>query len=95
MGKTLTLSIIGYSLPCDAGFICLEGSNVPNPTDGVIGYVCPTGHYCLSGAVTETPCDIGTYAPSTQLGESHRKIWNFLNALDEKILQISIFFMLN
>lgn len=59
----------GYSLPCDAGFICLTGSNVPNPTDGIIGYICPSGHYCLSGAVTQTLCDIGTYAPSTGLGK--------------------------
>ena len=59
----------GYSLPCDAGFICLTGSNLPNPTDGIKGYICPSGHYCLSGAVTETLCDIGTYAPSTGLGK--------------------------
>ncbi|CAG2216507.1 unnamed protein product [Mytilus edulis] len=58
----------GHSLPCDAGFICMTGSNVASPTDGLIGYICPAGHYCLSGAVTETPCDIGTYAPSTGLG---------------------------
>ena len=41
---------------------------MPNPTDGIIGYVCPAGHYCLAGAVIETPCDKGTYAPQTGLG---------------------------
>lgn len=57
------------SLPCSAGYICLTGSDVPNPTDGVKGYICPVGHYCTEGAVTETPCDRGTYAPSQGLGE--------------------------
>lgn len=59
---------VGYSLPCSAGFICLTGSDVSNPTDGVKGYICPTGHYCSEGAVKELPCNPGTYAPSVQLG---------------------------
>ncbi|ESO92001.1 hypothetical protein LOTGIDRAFT_79789, partial [Lottia gigantea] len=40
-----------FSIPCDAGYICLSGSNVPNPTGGIKGYICPTGHYCPQGAV--------------------------------------------
>ena len=60
--------VSGTALTCDAGYICLTGSNVPNPTDGIIGYICPAGHYCLAGAVVETPCDKGTYAPQTGLG---------------------------
>ncbi|CAH1789583.1 unnamed protein product [Owenia fusiformis] len=58
----------GISLPCSAGFICLIGSNVPNPTDTVKGYICPVGHKCLEGAVVETPCDKGTYQPQTGQG---------------------------
>jgi hypothetical protein len=62
------LFLSGYSLPCAAGFICLAGSNVAKPTDGVKGYICPAGHYCLQGAVIERPCAKGTYAPSRGLG---------------------------
>lgn len=59
------LNIAGFSLPCSAGYICLTGSDVPNPTDGVIGYACPAGFYCLEGNVQETPCSRGHYQPQT------------------------------
>jgi hypothetical protein len=38
---------------CDKGFLCLGGSNRPEPTDGVSGKECPTGYYCITaqGAV--------------------------------------------
>lgn len=57
------------SLPCSAGYICLQGSDIPNPADNVKGYICPVGHYCLEGAVKETKCDIGTYGPTEGLGK--------------------------
>ncbi|XP_062603182.1 uncharacterized protein LOC134264959 [Saccostrea cucullata] len=58
----------GVSLPCSAGYICLQGSDISNPADNVKGYICPVGHYCLEGAVKETKCDIGTYGPTEGLG---------------------------
>ena len=61
----------GYSLECDAGYICMTGSSVPNPTDNVVGYVCPMGYYCPQGAVIEIPCAPGDYSPSTGLGKVH------------------------
>lgn len=59
----------GVSLPCSAGYICLQGSDISNPADNVKGYICPVGHYCLEGAVKETKCDIGTYGPTEGLGK--------------------------
>lgn len=59
----------GFSLLCDAGYICLTGSDVANPTDTVIGYICPAGYYCLEGAVVETACPRGQYQPQTGQGE--------------------------
>ncbi|WAR26197.1 hypothetical protein MAR_011901 [Mya arenaria] len=49
------------SLPCTAGYICLMGSDIATPTDNIIGYICPAGHYRLSGDIQETPCSPGTY----------------------------------
>lgn len=34
---------------CDAGFICIEGSTVPDPRDGITGDFCPAGSYCTKG----------------------------------------------
>lgn len=68
--KSFNLSLfVGVSLPCSAGYICLQGSDIPNPADNVKGYICPVGHYCLEGAVKETKCDIGTYGPTEGLGK--------------------------
>lgn len=47
--------------PCSAGYICKSGSNTSTPTDEDMGYICPTGHYCLAGALVENQCSIGTY----------------------------------
>ncbi|PIK35707.1 hypothetical protein BSL78_27463 [Apostichopus japonicus] len=56
-------------IACEAGYICTGGSDTPRPGDGVIGYECPQGHYCESGATMESECDKGTYAPRLGLGE--------------------------
>eukprot|EP01022_Parablepharisma_sp_SALTPOND_P014588 TRINITY_DN199_c0_g2_i2.p1 TRINITY_DN199_c0_g2~~TRINITY_DN199_c0_g2_i2.p1 ORF type:complete len:1661 (-),score=347.92 TRINITY_DN199_c0_g2_i2:11367-16349(-) len=49
--------------PCPAGYICLGKTFTKYPvnpeTDN--GYECPPGHFCLEGALKETPCPIGTY----------------------------------
>lgn len=34
---------------CFEGFLCIGGSTVPNPKDGVKGKLCDPGHYCLQG----------------------------------------------
>lgn len=68
--KSFNLALfLGVSLPCSAGYICLQGSDIPNPADNVKGFICPVGHYCLEGAVKETKCDIGTYGPTEGLGK--------------------------
>ncbi|MGH0137990.1 UNVERIFIED_CONTAM: hypothetical protein FKN15_065321 [Acipenser sinensis] len=49
--------------PCDAGYVCLEGSATARPTDGLHGYLCPSGFRCPAGAGIEVPCEPGTYSP--------------------------------
>lgn len=34
---------------CAAGFLCLVGATVPNPTDNTTGSSCPPGAYCQLG----------------------------------------------
>lgn len=34
---------------CKAGYLCRVGASSPTPMDGVLGSVCPPGHYCPSG----------------------------------------------
>lgn len=34
---------------CDSGYYCDSESNVPAPTDGVMGDICPVNHFCESG----------------------------------------------
>ena len=46
---------------CDAGYYCLGGSLVPNPTDGVKGGKCTPGNYCPRGSTNQVPCAAGTY----------------------------------
>ena len=66
----------GISLPCEAGYICLKGSNTGTPADGVMGFICPAGHYCLAGAITAALCDKGTYGPKDGLGKIFLLIFN-------------------
>ncbi|XP_055369802.1 uncharacterized protein si:ch211-286b4.4 [Betta splendens] len=34
---------------CAAGFLCLTGATVPNPTDNTTGSLCPPGTFCQQG----------------------------------------------
>ncbi|XP_041849947.1 neurogenic locus notch homolog protein 4-like [Melanotaenia boesemani] len=34
---------------CAAGFLCLIGAKVPNPTDNITGSLCPSGVFCQQG----------------------------------------------
>ena len=64
----LYIIIPGSTLPCTAGYVCLGGSDVATPTDGVKGYPCPVGHYCPEASPIEQPCNKGTYAPAIAMG---------------------------
>ena len=56
-----------FTNDCFAGYVCLSGASVGNPTDGITGYECPAGHYCVAGTHTPTPCPMGTYSSATGL----------------------------
>lgn len=55
---------------CDAGFVCLAGATIPNPTDQELynGYQCGSGYFCPSGVTAPIPCPQGTYSTSETLG---------------------------
>ena len=57
------ITISSPTYKCAAGYLCLTGSAIPTPTDGVKGRKCSPGNYCGVGALTETPCAPGTYNP--------------------------------
>ena len=46
---------------CSEGYICLTGSSTKTPTNGLMGYLCPKGAYCLAGALVDMKCLPGTY----------------------------------
>lgn len=59
---------------CEAGYICVSGSNTPSPF-AVIHTVgsslngrCPPGYYCESGAETPLECPEGSYNPNPGQG---------------------------
>jgi hypothetical protein len=41
---------------CDAGYVCVSGSNNSSPVDGVTGFICLVGHYCPAGSGQGTKC---------------------------------------
>ncbi|CAH1274241.1 Hypp5282 [Branchiostoma lanceolatum] len=57
------------TMPCNPGYICFPNSTVSNPTDGMMGYICPAGYYCPAGALEEIPCPIGSYSSITGASE--------------------------
>ena len=61
----------------------MTGSDKANPTDGIIGYVCPVGHYCPEGAVIETTCARGYYSPMTGLGK--KQTFVLYTRVDQKV----------
>ena len=67
-GKFCNSSGLSYpSGDCDAGFICLNGSSVPNPSSGV----CAVGSYCEKGAVFASLCPPGTLGKKTKAQSIH------------------------
>ncbi|XP_077985305.1 uncharacterized protein LOC144439945 [Glandiceps talaboti] len=56
--------------PCDAGYYCVLGNNVSNPTPETtagIGGPCPAGYFCPEGTHTPSSCPNGTYSDQTHL----------------------------
>lgn len=45
-------------------YVCLGVAPVPHPSDGLHGYLCPTGHRCPIGTASDVPCEPGTYSPA-------------------------------
>ncbi|KAM9734328.1 uncharacterized protein ACNS7B_016072 [Menidia menidia] len=45
---------------CAAGFLCMIGAKVPNPTDNKTGSLCPRGMFCQQGLQTGD-CQAGFY----------------------------------
>ncbi|KFH05729.1 GCC2 and GCC3 domain-containing protein [Toxoplasma gondii VAND] len=50
----------GVSLPCDAGYVCLEGATMATPADTTTGKQCDAGFYCPQGSFRMLPCRPGT-----------------------------------
>ena len=44
---------------CSGGYICFNGSMIPNPTDGIQGIICPVGYYCPPGTEIKIQCPKG------------------------------------
>lgn len=52
---------------CDAGFVCVVGSDTPRPdgSDTSMGEPCPAGGYCEAGSFKPQLCQSGYYNPYT------------------------------
>lgn len=60
------LGLRNVSGPCDPGFFCLKGSNIPNPSNvTATGGPCPIGHFCPAGTSYPLGCRPGTYNDRT------------------------------
>ncbi|CEM28618.1 unnamed protein product [Vitrella brassicaformis CCMP3155] len=58
-----TTGLIAPSGPCDAGYLCIIGSDTPQPNDTVMGDVCTPGGYCQQGTTVKEVCEPGFYNP--------------------------------
>ena len=50
---------------CLGGYICYNGSGVPNPTDGGTGELCPRGYYCPPGTLKRMQCPENKFITKT------------------------------
>ena len=50
-------------MDCDGGYVCLGGSSIASPIDGVAGYLCPVGAFCPIGSTIEMECPVNTFNP--------------------------------
>lgn len=51
--------------PCLPGFYCSGSSTTPTPDDGIMGNLCPPGHYCPRGSGQPIPCPEGSFNPAS------------------------------
>lgn len=51
--------------PCLPGFYCSGNSTKANPDDGIMGNLCPPGHYCPRGSGQPIPCPEGFFNPTS------------------------------
>lgn len=55
-------ALAAVSGSCSAGFACLGGATVSQPTSAAQGgMVCPVGTFCPTGSASPQPCLAGTY----------------------------------
>lgn len=66
------VGLIKPSGPCQAGYVCIAGASITNPTDGITGYVCPVGSYCPRMSSQATLCPNGTFSNWTGLREEQQ-----------------------
>ena len=45
--------------------MCYEASTISNPTDGIVGAICPVGSFCSTGSATSLVCVDGTKTTAT------------------------------
>ncbi|KAM8927608.1 uncharacterized protein RCH25_007839 [Pelodytes ibericus] len=50
---------------CSAGFYCTSSVTTPTPNQGILGDLCPRGHYCLNGSSSPSACPLGSYSNTT------------------------------
>ena len=50
---------------CNAGYYCIGGSPVSNPSNVTYGDQCISGHYCPIGTASPIPCPVGSFLPTT------------------------------
>jgi hypothetical protein len=76
-GKFCNEGSSGFSGYCDAGYVCVGGSDTPTPSgtftfddyDNSNNGPCPIGHYCEYGSSFPIPCEPGYYMPDTGASE--------------------------
>ena len=53
--------LVAPSAPCESGFFCPSGQKESRPPQ----FICPVGHFCVSGSPAADPCPLNTYQPSS------------------------------
>ena len=60
-----TPGLSNYTGPCNPGYYCKGGSSTAQPTDGIVGNLCPAGYYCPLRTTDPIGCPNGTYSNAT------------------------------
>ena len=75
---------------CSGGYLCYQGSDIPNPNDGVRGIICPIGYYCPPGALEKKQCPKGLVINSegkSSINDCQRCPAGFVCTLDSTVPQ--------